>query len=278
MCVRDDGRVVLGRDREVVGIGEAADVVADDRAGRARRVEHRRAPGVARERDVEARVQRLDRRDRPGRAPRPRRPRARARPSPRRRRGGRRRRSTSSLGPPEERVELEGRAAVVERVGRAVEDAHHERARGEVVDDVTEAEVAASRSSLPARALAAHPRGVRRPRRSRRPRGRAGRGRRPRAGSSAAVRATVSTQRRSAKVGSWSSARRRRVRASPPTTPATRPQTVSGPTIGAASRFAGSATSGTVPNTGSRTGSTPICAAAVTPSASPTTAGRGCAR
>ena len=51
----------FGRDRQVVGIGEAADVVADDRAGPARRVEHRRPPRVDRERDVEAGVQRLDR-------------------------------------------------------------------------------------------------------------------------------------------------------------------------------------------------------------------------
>ena len=37
-----------------------------------------------------------------------------------------------------ERVELERGAVVVERVGRAVEDAHHERPGGEVVRDVTE--------------------------------------------------------------------------------------------------------------------------------------------
>ena len=57
----DDRRVVGGGDREVVGIGEAGDVVADDRARVARGVEHRRAPGVDRERHVEARAQRLDR-------------------------------------------------------------------------------------------------------------------------------------------------------------------------------------------------------------------------
>ena len=34
------------------------------------------------------------------------------------------------LGAPQERVELPGRAAVVERVGRAVEDAHHQRRAG----------------------------------------------------------------------------------------------------------------------------------------------------
>ena len=52
-----------GRDREVVGVAEAADVVADDRAGLARLVEHRRPPRVARDGDVEALVQRGDRRD-----------------------------------------------------------------------------------------------------------------------------------------------------------------------------------------------------------------------
>ena len=56
-------RAVLRRDAEVVGIAEAADVVADDRTGLARLVEHRGPPGVARDGDVEALVQRLDRRD-----------------------------------------------------------------------------------------------------------------------------------------------------------------------------------------------------------------------
>ena len=80
----------LGRDREVVGVAEPADVVADHRAGLARLVEHRGPPGVARDGDVEALAERLDRARPRGRAPRPRRPRARARPSRRRRRGCRR--------------------------------------------------------------------------------------------------------------------------------------------------------------------------------------------
>ena len=88
----DDRRVVLRRDREVVGIAEAADVVADDRARRARGVEHRRAPRVDRERRRRSARAAPRSRARPGRAPRPRRPRARARPSRRRRRAGRRRR------------------------------------------------------------------------------------------------------------------------------------------------------------------------------------------
>lgn len=53
-----------------------------------------------------------------------------------------------------------------------------------------------------------------------------------------------------------------------PTTPATSPHTVSGPTNGAASRLAGKAMSGSVPNVVRITGATPICAAVVTPSAS----------
>ena len=54
---------MAGGDGEVVGIGEAADVVADDRARLARLVEHRRPPRVARDGDVEALVQRRDGRD-----------------------------------------------------------------------------------------------------------------------------------------------------------------------------------------------------------------------
>src|SRR5829696_4408353 len=43
------------------------------------------------------------------------------------------------LGAVEQRVELEGEAPVVERVGRAVEDAHHQRAGREVEDLFTQA-------------------------------------------------------------------------------------------------------------------------------------------
>ncbi len=61
----DDRGAVAGRDREVVGIAEPTDVVADDRAGLARLVEHRRPPGVARDGDVEALVEGGDGRDHP---------------------------------------------------------------------------------------------------------------------------------------------------------------------------------------------------------------------
>ena len=50
---RDDGRVVLRGDDEIVGIREAADVVRDDRTRGARCVEHRGPPRVDRERHVE---------------------------------------------------------------------------------------------------------------------------------------------------------------------------------------------------------------------------------
>ena len=53
---------MLGRDREIVGIAEAGDVVADHGAGVARRVEHRCAPRVDRQRHVEPLVQCFDRR------------------------------------------------------------------------------------------------------------------------------------------------------------------------------------------------------------------------
>ena len=43
------------------------------------------------------------------------------------------------LGPAEQVIEAEGRPAVVERVGRAVQDAHHERSVGEVAHRVAEA-------------------------------------------------------------------------------------------------------------------------------------------
>ena len=52
------------------------------------------------------------------------------------------------VGAPEEGVERERRAAVVERVGRAVEDAHHERAGAEVVHSVTEPVAGGHRGTL----------------------------------------------------------------------------------------------------------------------------------
>ena len=61
----DDGGVVLGRDLEVVGIGESGDVVADDRAGRAA-ASSTDARHVSTESGVvETRGERLDRRHHP---------------------------------------------------------------------------------------------------------------------------------------------------------------------------------------------------------------------
>ncbi len=127
------------RGRDVSVVGEAADVVADDRAGGAARVEHRRAPGVDRDRRVEAGGERFDRGHDPvellGLADL----RARARLDPAdveeiRARGH------ELLGAREEGVEGPGRAAVVEGVGGAIEDAHDERAGRDLVANVTEAD------------------------------------------------------------------------------------------------------------------------------------------
>ena len=96
MCVATTVASCFGGDPQVVGIAEAGDVVADDRAGGARGVEHRRPPGVDRDRHVETGARAPRSRARPDRAPRPRRPPGRDRPSRRRRRAGRRRRATSS--------------------------------------------------------------------------------------------------------------------------------------------------------------------------------------
>jgi hypothetical protein len=78
-------------------------------------------------------------------------------------------------------------------------------------------------------------------------------------------------------VGAWSNAARPGHQGSttPPATPVARPSTVSGPAIGPAIRLAGSPASGTEPNTGMRTGATPICAASVTPSGSRSQCGPG---
>ena len=57
--------------------------------------------------------------------------------------------------------------------------------------------------------------------------------------------------------------------------PAVRPHTMTGPAAGTASRLAGSAASGNEPNTGMRTGATPIWAAVVTPMRSAITRGPG---
>ena len=63
---RDDGRVVLGRDREIVGIGEARDVVADDRARRRTPASSTDARHVSTESGTSKRArERLDRRHDP---------------------------------------------------------------------------------------------------------------------------------------------------------------------------------------------------------------------
>src|SRR5213079_2493831 len=75
--------------------------------------------------------------------------------------------------------------------------------------------------------------------------------------------ATQSMARARSAVGAWSSVANPGHHDStrPPTTPVARPSTVSGPAMGPATRLAGRAASGTEPNTGMRTGDTPICAA-----------------
>ena len=97
------------------------------------------------------------------------------------------------------------------------------------------------------------------------------RGRRPRPARADATSATAISAWSSPTVGQLQQAAGWRATAggaSPPTTPATSPQIVSGAASGTATRLAGSATSGIEPNTGMSTGATPICAAAVTPSTS----------
>ena len=278
-CLRGDG--------EVVGIAEPADVVADDRAGLARGVEHARPPRVARDRRRRSARGAPRSAGRPGRAPRPRSPRARARPSRRRRRAGRRPRSTSTSARRSEVVELERRAPVVERVGRAVEDAHHERAGREVVHRVTEAvpppasrrggtsrgrstaASAATEHGDMRRSLTITPRpSTRAPEHAARDVGDRDRSRgsepRPSGAAAQARRAAArdtGAEHAADDAGREPADRERRRRAA------------------RRARFAGSATSGIDPNTGISTGATPICAAAVTAERSrAATAGRGAAR
>ena len=134
----DRGRVFCS-DGQVVGITEAGDVVADHRTRGARRVQHRRAPGVDRDRHVEARRERLDRGNDPVELL--------GLPHLRTRTGlhaadveelGAR--DDELLGTGEEGVERPRRAAVVERVRRPVEDAHHHRVARDVDRSVTEAQ------------------------------------------------------------------------------------------------------------------------------------------
>ena len=118
----------LAATAQVVGIAEAGDVVADDRAGRARGVEHRRAPGVDRERHVEAGVQRLDRGHDAVELLGSRRPPARARPSRRRRRAGRRRRRRAAR--PGARTRRSPRSRRGRRTNRACGSGCPSRRRG----------------------------------------------------------------------------------------------------------------------------------------------------
>jgi hypothetical protein len=127
----DHGGPGRGRNRQIVGIAETADVVAHDGARSVRRIGNGCPPGVDGDREVEPLVQRRDRRDHsiqfllltdvwPGtgldttdvqevRAI-----------------------GDELIGPAVEGIEIPELALVVERVGRAVEDAHHEGAVGDV--------------------------------------------------------------------------------------------------------------------------------------------------
>jgi hypothetical protein len=114
-----------GGGRQVVGIGEAADVVAHHGAGRVRLPGHRRPPGVDRQGQVETGMEGLDGRDDPvellGLA---------------HRRAGSRLHTAhieeigavvdQRLRPAHQVVEGEGGPLVIEGVGGAVEDAHHQ--------------------------------------------------------------------------------------------------------------------------------------------------------
>ena len=120
-----------GAHRQVVGVGEAADVVADDRAGLGRLADHRGPPGVDRERQVEAGRQRLDGGHDPlellglgdlvaGPG---------LHPADVEEVGAV---GDQLLGLAQEGVEVEVGALVEERVGGAVEDAHHDGPVGDV--------------------------------------------------------------------------------------------------------------------------------------------------
>ena len=133
------GGAVPGGDREVVRVGEPADVVADDRAGPAGGVEHRRPPRVDREWDGHAGVEGLDGRDgavellgfaHVGS------------------RAGLHAADVEHVGAVDHElvgagqqgVERVGGAPVIERVGSAVQDAHDERPATQVVELVPETE------------------------------------------------------------------------------------------------------------------------------------------
>ena len=125
------------RGREIGGIGEAADVVAEHGPGRARSLQDNRPPRVDRQRRLEACSERLDGGDHPvellalghfGSRPR-------LDPAHIEHVGAV---GDELLGAAEERVERERLAGVEERVRGPVENAHDEGAVGDLVDAVTE--------------------------------------------------------------------------------------------------------------------------------------------
>ncbi len=125
--------------RQVVLVGEAADVVAQDGAGGEGCRGDGRAPGVDADGHVEARGQAGDRGDHAlelfGLAHLGPRPGAHAAHVEQVGAVG-----DERLGAREERVEVEGRRGLVERVGGAVEDPHDERPRRQVEAAVPEAQ------------------------------------------------------------------------------------------------------------------------------------------
>ena len=139
MCVATTVAACLAATVEVVGIAEPGDVVAHDRARRARRVEHGGAPRVDRQRHVEraasasiAGTTRSSSSASPTSGPGP----ALTPPTSRSSAPS----STSSSARAQERVERPRRPAVVERIGRPVEDAHHHRVARDVDRSVTKAQ------------------------------------------------------------------------------------------------------------------------------------------
>ena len=146
--VRDHHRgAVLGRGRRVVGVGQAADVVAHHRALGVRGAGHRGPPGVDRDGRVEARgqaghdgddaVELLGLGDLGAGA--------RLDPADVEDVGAV---GHQLLGPGVELVELEGGPLVVEGVGRAVEDPHDERPVGQVVAAAAEVERGGERGQV----------------------------------------------------------------------------------------------------------------------------------
>jgi hypothetical protein len=125
---------------QVVGVAEPADVVAEHRAGAVGLLGHRGPPGVDRDRHVEA-----GRQDRDGTDDAVELlilgdlwPRAGLHPPDVEEVGPI---DDQLLGPLAQRVEVVGEPLVVERVRRAVEDAHHEGPMGQVVGPVPELEL-----------------------------------------------------------------------------------------------------------------------------------------